>query len=72
MRVEDVTDLIIGKRYRIKFSDCCISGEFTGTLLEKQPLPDHPGFIGRFVFDIGYLVDIGQVDFEDVDEEVLP
>jgi hypothetical protein len=30
----EVKDLIVGKKYRVEFDDCCVGGQFVGTLLE--------------------------------------
>ena len=39
----DVEDVEVGVRYRVAFSDCCVSGNFESEVTAKNYAPDLPG-----------------------------
>jgi hypothetical protein len=49
-----VIDLVPGRRYRVKFGDCCIAGEFTATYIGPGDLLFDDVPIGQR-FDTAYI-----------------
>lgn len=47
----------IGKRYLVKFSDCCVNGSFEAVLTNKVPVDDdNPDWIDVVAFDNGVVI----------------
>ncbi len=52
---ERVQALVPGRRYTVEFSDCCVSGHFTGVFTRVEYVPnkqgDPPNYPSRLIFD---------------------
>jgi hypothetical protein len=69
------TDLVVGRKYAVKFRDCCISGEFQGTLqsVEKDDIDQDPEdfYFATFKFDVGEFSNSGAepLQFQELGDE---